>query len=207
MKKIFLYLYPVREFCYDYDHLLDDDEFDNCYRVLNDCIEKRYREKGYQVVFAMYPEKNVFGVIPKVTDKIITTNVSFEEATREDESKVKYPSEEYLIKQLGDFDVIVVGGFHFGDCVKSVAEYCYNHGYQTLVDLDLTDLFYSVHRIREYFDIYEYNPKEYKKFVIQSVSWNLPKEIVEKIFLNSYASPVYGMFDEEKLESKESMKI
>ena len=45
-----------------------------------------------------------------------------------DEDKVKYPSEEYLIKQLGDFDTIVIGGFHFADCVKRVAEYCYNQG-------------------------------------------------------------------------------
>lgn len=205
MKKIFLCLYPVREFCYDYDRLLDEDEFDHCYKVLNECIEKRYRENAYQVVFAMYPEKNIFGVIPDATDKIITTDVSFEEATKKDEDKVKYPSEEYLIKQLEDFDTIVIGGFHFADCVKKVAEYCYNQGYQTLVDLDLTDLFYSVHRIREYFDIYEYNPKEYKKFMIQSMSRNLPKEVVEKIFLNSYASPVYGMFDEEKLASKKNI--
>lgn len=76
MKKIFLCLYPVREFCYDYDRLLDEDEFDHCYKVLNECIEKRYRENGYQVVFAMYPEKNIFGVIPDATDKIITTDVS-----------------------------------------------------------------------------------------------------------------------------------
>lgn len=205
LKKIFLCLYPVREFCYDYDCLLDEDEFDHCYKVLNECIEKRYRENGYQVVFAMYPEKNIFGVIPDATDKIITTDVSFEEATKKDEDKVKYPSEEYLIKQLGDFDTIVIGGFHFADCVKRVAEYCYNQGYQTLVDLDLTDLFYSVHRIREYFDIYEYDPREYKEFMIQSMSRNLPKEIVKKIFLNSYASPVYGMFDEEKLASKKNI--
>ena len=205
MKKIFLCLYPVREFCYDYDRLLDEDEFDHCYKVLNECIEKRYRKNGYQVVFAMYPEKNIFGVIPDATYKIITTDVSFEEATKKDEDKVKYPSEEYLIKQLGDFDTIVIGGFHFADCVKRVAEYCYNQGYQTLVDLDLTDLFYSVHRIREYFDIYEYDPREYKEFMIQSMSRNLPKEIVEKIFLNSYASPVYGMFDEEKLASKKNI--
>ena len=73
MKKIFLCLYPIREFCYDYDRLLDEDEFDHCYKVLNECIEKRYRENGYQVVFAMYPEKNIFGVMPDATDKIITT--------------------------------------------------------------------------------------------------------------------------------------
>ena len=110
-----------------------------------------------------------------------------------------------MIKQLGDFDTIVIGGFHFADCVKRVAEYCYNQGYQTLVDLDLTDLFYSVHCIREYFDIYEYDPREYKEFMIQSMSRNLPKEVVEKIFLNSYASPVYGMFDGEKLASKKNI--
>lgn len=202
MKKIFLYLYPVREFCYDYDHLLDDNKFDNCYKVLNECIEKRYREKGYQVVFAMYPEKNMFGVIPKATDKMIITDVSFEEATREDENEVKYPSEEYLIKQLGDFDTIVVGGFHFADCVKRVAEFCYNHGYQTLVDLDLTDLFYKVHRIREYFDLSEYDPKKYRDYMLQNINWGLPKEIVERLFLNNYASPVYGMYDEESKRRK-----
>ena len=141
MKKIFLCLYPVREFCYDYDCLLDEDEFDHCYKVLNECIEKRYRENGYQVVFAMYPEKNIFGVIPDATDKIITTDVSFEEATKKDEDKVKYPSEEYLIKQLISLNNQTYPNlklYIFDDCIKKrcnldlFEKYITNFSYEVL---------------------------------------------------------------------------
>ena len=151
MKKIFLYLYPIQEYNRSFEfseEYLQQMGRENPYKVLNECIQKRYREKGYQIVYTIYLDKNIYGIKPLPTDKIIYTDVTFEQASgynkdgseKQDED-IKYPSERYLIEQLGDFDEIVVGGFHFGDCVKRVAEYCYQCGISTIVDLDLTDLF------------------------------------------------------------------
>ena len=155
MKKIFLYLYPVQEynrsfeFSEEYLHKIGRE---NPYKVLNECIQRRYREKGYQIVYAIYPDKNIYGISPLPTDKIIYTDVTFEQVSaynqyvsEKRDKDIKYPSERYLIEQLGDFDEIVIGGFHFGDCVKRVAEYCYQSGFNTLVDLDLTDLFFNIY--------------------------------------------------------------
>ena len=104
---------------------------------------------------------------------------------------IKYLSERYLIEQLGYFDEIVVGGFHFGDCVKRVAEYCYQCGTSTLVDLDLTDLFFNIYHKKDYFKIDEYNPQNYKTYVLSNNRFG-NKEMAERLFERNYNSPVYG---------------
>lgn len=152
MKKIFLYLYPIQEYNRSFEfseEYLHEIGRENPYKVLNECIQKRYREKGYEIVYAIYPGKKIYGVNTLTTDKIIYTDVTFEQASgynhdgsEKQDRNIKYPSEKYLIEQLGNFDEIVIGGFHFGDCVKRVAEYCYQSGFPTLIDLDLTDLFF-----------------------------------------------------------------
>ena len=155
MKKIFLYLYPIQEYNRFFElskEYLHEIGRENPFKILNECIQKRYREKGYQIVYAIYPNKNIYGISPLSNDKIIYTDVTFDQASgynkdgsEKQDKDIKYPSERYLIEQLGDFDEIVVGGFHFGDCVKIVAEYCYQCGISTIVDLDLTDLFFNIY--------------------------------------------------------------
>ena len=58
MQKVFLYLYPIEEYTKVFEN-------DNSLAVLNECIQKRYREKGYQVIFALYPDKNLYGITPQ----------------------------------------------------------------------------------------------------------------------------------------------
>lgn len=212
MKKIFLYLYPIQEYNRSFEfseEYLQQMKRENPYKVLNECIQKRYREKGYQIVYANYPDKNIYGINPLPTDKIIYTDITFEQASgyNQDGSKkqdkdIKYPSERYLIEQLGDFDEIVVGGFHFGDCVKRVAEYCYQSGFPTLVDLDLTDLFSSVYHKKDYFKIDEYNPQRYKNYVLSNSRF-YNKEMAERLFERNYNSPVYGF---ENIQVKRKFK-
>ena len=107
-----------------------------------------------------------------------------------------------MIKQLGDFDEIIVGGFHFRDCVKRVAEYCYQNGYHTLIDLDLTDLFFKVYYKKDYFNIDEYNPQKYKDYMLSGSRFS-NKELAEKLFERNYNSPVYGF---ESIEEKRKVK-
>ena len=85
MNKVFLYLYPIEEytkmFLLHIDELYDKWHIKRPLPILNECIEKRYRDKGYKVVFALYPDKNIYGIIPKKEDKIILTDITFAEAT------------------------------------------------------------------------------------------------------------------------------
>ncbi len=155
MKKVFLYLYPIEEFnrifLFD-DSYYEEENREKPFPILNECIEKRYRSQGYDIVYALYPDKNIYGIIPKPNDKIVYTDISFKQAsgynedgTEKSNDEIKYPNEQFLINQLGQVDEIVIGGFHFGDCVKRVAECCYENGIDTLVDLDLTDLFFNLY--------------------------------------------------------------
>lgn len=183
---------------------LNDNQFYEEYHIekplpiLNECIHKRYRNKGYQVVFALYPDKNIFGVIPLEHDKIIYTDITFEEASAYDSKgnkkknfTPKYPSELLLVKQLGAIDKLVVGGYHATDCVKRVAEMAINLGINTLVDLDLTDFFFNLYKQKEYFKIAEYDPLHYKNHILKQHQ-EYGEEFAEKLFNNLYSSPVYG---------------
>ena len=132
---------------------------------------------------------------------VVITSRYNKECSEKQDKDIKYPSEKYLIEQLGDFDEIVIGGFHFGDCVKKVAEYCYQNGFSTLIDLDLTDLFFSVYYKKDYFKIDEYNPKNYKEFILSNSRFS-NMEIAESLFERNYNSPVYGFENDEKKKIK-----
>lgn len=211
MKKVFLYLYPIweynRMFESSKDYLVELGR-ENPYIILNECIQKRYRDKGYQVVYVIYPHKKIYGINPLPEDGIVYTDVTFEQASgynqdgsEKREEYIRYPSESYLIEQLGKIDEIVVGGFHFNDCVKRVAEYCYQIGITTLVDLDLTDLFFNVYHKQEYFKIDEYIPENYKNYVISNNRLG-DAEFSKRLFERNYDSPVYGF---ESIESKRTI--
>ena len=174
MNNIFLYLYPIYEFQKSFTH---EDEYyksnnlPNPFLVLNQSIQERYRAKGYQVVYVLYPNKNIYGIIPHQKDRIIYTDITFEQATNNSFRKKDvntsqvYPNEEKLLMQVGDIDKLIVGGYHSQDCVKRVAEYAQSKGIDTLVDLDLTDLFFKLYQEVDYFNILEYNPERYKEYV------------------------------------------
>lgn len=208
MNKVFLYLYPIEE--YTKVFLLNDNELYEEWNIkrplpiLNEAIQKRYRENGYQIVFVLYPDKKIYGVDLKKDDKIIYTDILFSENSATDEHNKekkgfipKYPSERMIIDQLGNIDNLVVGGYHFSDCVKRVAEWALNSGIDTLVDLDLTDLFFSLYKKKDYFKIEEYSPKRYKNYIIKS-ALEYGENFAERQFNIMYQSPIYGFYEEDK---------
>ncbi len=176
--------------------------------ILNACIQKRYRDQGYQIVYALYPDKKIFGMSPNKEDKIIYTDILFAENSAVDENGnekknfvPKYPNEQLLIQQLGDIEELVIGGYHFADCVKRVGEMALNMGIKTIIDLDLTDLFFNLYKQEEYFDITRYNPEKFKRQMM-----NTFLEYGEKLALEQfnyiYASPVYGFNQNEVISRK-----
>lgn len=202
MKKVFLYLYPIEEytkmFLFHNDKLYDDWNIKRPLPILNECIQKRYRDKGYQVVFALYPDKNIFGIIPQKEDKVIFTDVTFAEAsTSYSNSTPKYPNEQLLLSKLDKIDELVIGGYHFSDCVKRVGEIALKMGIDTIVDLDLTDLFFTLYKQEDYFKMEEYNPLSYKQNMLNKAK-KYGEEFAENHFNDLYSSPVYGFFNEER---------
>lgn len=200
MKKVFLYLYPIREYTemflfYD-DKLYDDLDIKRPLPLLNECIQKRYRDNDYQVVFALYPDKEIYGINISDKDKIIYTDVLFKEASAIDENKdikkdfaPKYPDEKFLLDQLGNVDLLIVGGYHANDCVKKVAEEALNLGIDTLIDLDMTDFFFHLYKQKEYFQIDNYSPQRYKDYLFNK---RYADALLEKKFSEMYSSPAYG---------------
>jgi len=211
LKKVFLYLYPIEEytkmFLFHNDKLYDDWKVKRPLPILNECIQKRYRDKGYQVVFALYPDRNIFGIIPQKEDKVILTDVAFDEAsacysdgTQKKNFVPKYPNEQLLLSKLGNIDELVIGGYHSSDCVKRVGEIALNMGIDTLVDLDLTDLFFALYKQEDYFKIEEYNILSYKQHMLNKAQ-KYGEEFAEKHFNDLYSSPVYG-FSKEEIKHK-----
>ena len=209
--KIFLYLYPIQDFNKVFiftNEFYEEMQREKPFDVLNKCINERYRKQGYQIVYALYPDKEIFGINPMPNDKIIYTDITFKEAsgynddgTEKEDKDIKYSNEQYLINQLGFVDKIVIGGFHFSDCVRRVAECCLENGIDTLVDLDLTDLFFSLYYQNKYFKIEEYSPLKFREYMINKMNM-YGDEFAEMIFNRNYSSPVYGFSKEENKKMK-----
>lgn len=211
MQKIFLYLYPIKEytsmFLFSNDELYDNWNIKRPLPILNECIQKRYRDNYYQVVFVLYPDKDIFGIIPKSEDKVIYTDVTFKEFSAIDEiGKMKkdfvpkYPNSKLLIEQLGDIDKLVVGGYHAQDCVQKVAQTAFDLGIETLIDLDMTDYFFSLYRNETYFNINQYSPKKYKEYAYSKTK-RYTTHFIDKLFNKTFQSPVYG-FNTSKTYTK-----
>lgn len=211
MKKVFLYLYPIEEytsmFLFHDDKTYDEWNIKRPLPILNECIQKRYRDNGYQVVYVLYPDKDIFGVIPKEEDKIVYTDILFSENSAVDEKGYnkkdfipRYPNEQLIISQLGNIDELVVGGYHAQDCVKRVAETAFNLGIQTLIDLDMTDFFFNLYREDDYFNIEKYSPQKYKEYMYSKVE-RYGEDFINKEFSETYSSAVYG-FNESNIARK-----
>jgi len=211
MKKVFLYLYPIKEytsmFLLDDDKLYDEWNVKRPLPILNECIQKRYRDNGYQVVYVIYPDKDIFGIIPKEEDKIIYTDISFQENSAIDEKGnkkkdfiPKYPNEQLIISKLGDIDELVVGGYHAQDCVKRVAETALNLGIKTLIDLDMTDFFFNLYRKDDYFKVEQYSLERYKEYMYSQAE-RYGENFIDRKFNETYSSAVYG-FNDHSITSK-----
>lgn len=205
MRKVFLYLYPIEEyfkiFLFYSDEHYDEFEVKRPLPILNETISKRYRDQGYEVMFALYPDKDLFGIDLHENDKIIYTDVRFRDAsgyypdgTEKEDKDIHYPCEYFLLEQVGKCDELRIGGFHYSDCVKKVAEKAREQGIHTLVDLDLTDLFFNVYRREDYFKMEKYIPKKYLEYYMKLArsEGEIPRYIISS-FRRNYGSSVYGM--------------
>lgn len=160
-KKVsFLYLYPIKKF---YKPFYNNEEE---YLLLRQCINKIYRENGYEIVYAMYPDKEAVDKIFDKKDKVILTDVKFSELKEIDQTDneiYRSPNEIKTIDQLDDPDELAVDGFHYSDCVIRVTKVGLSMVINSIVDLDLTDLFFIFYKDKKYFEINKYNFERFRQ--------------------------------------------
>lgn len=140
--KSFVFLYPIPEY---FNAEIErwgwwaGDGFKEKYsRMLNQCINARYRQKGFEICYAIFDNHKISDIVNlQPDDKIIPVGIDFKTHTTSD--PVVYPNPDVLIAKLGN--PLRVAGFHMWDCVEKVAQRAYEKGIDTLVDEDLTEFF------------------------------------------------------------------
>lgn len=135
--------------------------FKNWYSaVLNACIDARYRSQGFSVYFALLDDTIISDAIKvRSEDKIIYVGMNAKtHRTKKSDGTYSYPDENHIIYQLGNPDVLRIGGFHSNDCVSRVAKCAYGRNLNVLVDEELTELLVGYISLEPNFKISEYTP-------------------------------------------------
>lgn len=141
--KQFLFMYPIDTY---FD--IESDEHKagvntrKYFRIFNNCINERYRSRGFTVNFAVFDDKNVDKRIKVLeNDRIVKVGVTLQNYF----SNKGYPDSDFILNQLNlkDIEHLRVAGFHIWDCVERVAQRAYERGIDVLVDEDLTNIFAS----------------------------------------------------------------
>lgn len=152
--KIFLFLYPANKYFAKLKGIYKA-KFDACgydFRRINDIIDARYRQIGYQVMWLM-PGTKTDSTEPDLSllsqditihqkDTIITIDLySYFPGGKE---RKDHPNLELdIFEQIPKATELVLGGFHQWGCVDKLAQYAHQKGISVLVDEDTTDMFFS----------------------------------------------------------------
>jgi len=146
-----LVLYPIQPYA---DVLMfradrSGTEYAEIYQKL---ISERYRNP--RLVWMMFAEKESQrkpdlsqlwrGISIGKNDVIGSCGVSFEEHCEQK----RYPDPKTVIEACPKpIEKLIIGGFHFWDCVEKAAQYAHSQGIDVLVDDDLTEFFF--YKIRD----------------------------------------------------------
>jgi hypothetical protein len=190
MKKKLLFLYPLEE---DMKFLADNSPIE----IFQNSINRRYREKGYEINYLIFPDKDLAYLDVYSSDKVILTDITYGEhinSIGKDEHGNDiyiYPSNNYIQSQLGEVDELIICGFHASDCVKRIAEYFCLKGINVLVDVELTDLF-RYHCKSPYFKEDKYNLANIIQYLkVQNMSGGFCETTLEYNPDNLYGEPYY----------------
>lgn len=180
MKKM-VFLYPLEKFfvhSYFYDHLP---------LQLNDTIDCRYRKKGYEICYVLFPDEQLSTYIKEQpNDKIIYTDITGEiHFTKQSDGTHIYPDEQNIIDQIGSCEELVICGFHSHDCVKRIAASAIKNSINTIVDVELTELF-SEYSEKIYFNKEFYNPANIKLYYDYLIDTKYPSMRDKHIFEEKY---------------------
>lgn len=149
MKKL-LFIYPIEEFMKIFEH-------GDVIEKLNRTINKRYREKGYEINYLIFPDKEIADLQIYPNDKIIKTDITFEDYTTTNKAgNFPNPNLDKIFGENINVESIVVCGFDSRDYVRKTAKRFDDLGFDTLIDIELSGYF-RAHCEKNYFAEDEYN--------------------------------------------------
>lgn len=140
-------------------------EFKEAYsQKLNQCIDLRYRQKGFSINYALLDDGKISDVfVLQSSDRIIYVGMDGKtHRTLLEDKSYPYPNQDYILNQLGNLSSLRVAGFHLWDCVQRLAKRAHERGIDVLVDEDLTELFgFTFQKPKFRTDVYpSLNPRE-----------------------------------------------
>ncbi|MFH1607868.1 MAG: hypothetical protein ABIA78_01930 [archaeon] len=134
-------------------------------RILNKCIDKRYREKGFKINWVIFKDHTISNVIDvQDGDIIIEADIDFRtHTTKRVDGTYQYPNNDFILNHIGDSSLVRIAGFHRWDCVDKLAKRAYERKNSVLVDEDLTEMFYGRFKDKNFrVDKYPtYNPRQF----------------------------------------------
>lgn len=146
--KALLVLYPIQPYANILMGEKESPEIKIKYaQIYQRLICKRYPD--FQLIWMMFsdlqsPEKPDMsqlwqGISIKKDDIVWACGISFDEHCK---NKL-YPNPKTILDACPQpIEELIIGGFHFWDCVEKVAKYAYEQGISVLVDDDLTEFFF-----------------------------------------------------------------
>ena len=149
----------------------------------NHCIRKRYLLKGFHPFVVNYENsKGFYNFLNKTP-----INSGIPKATNPDFTKTINSLD------IQKNDKIVVCGFHCFDCVYKLANEIYKLNKNIVIDSDLTDLFPSVIKQKN-FNVEKFNPNSLLINTINAWTYKnyLPSTLKQKL-LKRYSNPVWGV--------------
>lgn len=184
MKKLFILLFPQKEYVTGY--FTEED-----ISLFNDCIKKRYINKGYDFCVATFKNSDL-GIVNFNPNKVVYADITFEESSPYTCKECRYADFKNLAEKVGvdKYDNVAVGGFHCYDCVVKFANEIYVINPNVIIDTDLTELFRNAYRYKEIFNIEKFNP-DLKLKRIYNDSY-IPLSILEKQ-KEKYQNPIWGI--------------
>ena len=208
-KKVFLYMYPIEQFISQYkfrekmyDHIIKDPR---PLPILNYMIDERYRKRDYIVMYVLFPDTKRYGLDRVNGDKRIYADIPFSKVDWDDEWRRKrkdfvpeIPDNEYILKQvekyvkLKNISELVVSGFFSRYYVKQMAKLASEKGVNTVIDLDLTEIFFLFYNKSGFLTKEPYNPDKFYEFYINFFKDAYPD--CEKDLYEIFGDPIYDMF-------------
>lgn len=104
-----------------------------------------------------------------------------------------------MLSKLVQIAELVLGGYHSTDCVKRVVEEAIILEIDTTIDLDLTELFFSSYKVKDYFNIDGYSAERYKEYWQQQTAFlGENEDLAKRQFQITYGSPAYKFYSNEE---------
>lgn len=150
--KLLVFMFPAKEF-FDKEVGWRSERFKKegySFERLNEIIEARYRQNDWQIIWVLFKDhdSNENASVPKLisineNDLVLTADITLKEHLE----KGLYPNLFFVFKGLSgkDFDWVVIGGFHYGDCVfKAFDHFNTQPGIEAFIDMEVTNRFFGL---------------------------------------------------------------